>query len=316
MLLPCDWERAEADRLLLHTPSLVAELIKSALVPVINERLAAADSRTAKEAALLELRVVDPASGSGHFLLAAARTIARELARVRNDGNEPSPEGYRQALRDVVRSCLYAVDKNPLAVDLCKVALWIEGYNAGMPLNFLDNHIKWGDSLVGVRDLQVLADGIPDGAYAPVAGDQKAVAASLKKQNKVEREGQLGFWSGIDVPDVQQLAQQFRALGLAEERTPYDVHQRTGLRTAAQPRRYLVRRQGGLRPLDGSLLCSPGQSRSGPHDRHGAKLSPATRGGDGQVVGNAVEALYGTLLPLAAGVPRCLCPRRFRCGAG
>jgi len=272
-------------------PSLVAELIKSALVPVINERLAAADSRTAKEAALLELRVVDPASGSGHFLLAAARTIARELARVRNDGNEPSPEGYRQALRDVVRSCLYAVDKNPLAVDLCKVALWIEGYNAGMPLNFLDNHIKWGDSLVGVRDLQVLADGIPDGAYAPVAGDQNAVAASLKKQNKVEREGQLGFWSGIDVPDVQQLAQQFRALGLAEERTPYDVHQKE--------RAYEQLRSRGGTWYDDKVACDlwtaaffvPLVNRA---------LVPTTGtvrsylqqpgGGDGQVVGNAVEA--------------------------
>jgi len=207
-------------------PSLVAELITSALVPVMTEKLAAAGDWEAKEAALLDLRVVDPASGSGHFLLAAARAIARELARVRLRGDEPSPADYRQALRDVVRSCIYAVDKNPLAVDLCKVALWIEGYNAGMPLSFLDNHIKNGDSLVGVGDLAVLVEGIPDGAYAPVTGDNKAVATSLKKQNKAEREGQLSFWSGIEAPNTAELARHFRALGLAEEPTPYHVHQK------------------------------------------------------------------------------------------
>ena len=61
--------------------------------------------------------------------------------------------------------CLYGVDKNPLAVDLCKVALWLEGHNTGLPLSFLDHRIRCGDSLVGVLDLEVLAEGIPDGAY-------------------------------------------------------------------------------------------------------------------------------------------------------
>ena len=49
-------------------------------------------------------------------------------------------------MRDVVRHCLYAVDRNPLAVDLCKVALWIEGHNTGRPLSFLDHHVKLGDA--------------------------------------------------------------------------------------------------------------------------------------------------------------------------
>jgi len=204
-------------------PSLVAELIKSALVPVMTEKLAAAATWEAKEAALLDLRVVDPASGSGHFLLAAARAIARELARVRLHGDEPSPPEYRQALRDVVRTCIYAVDKNPLAVDLCKVALWIEGYNAGMPLSFLDNHIKWGDSLVGVRDIGVLP-AIPEGAYAPVTGDDRALAGQYRKLNRTAGEQYSVF--GAAGIDLQQHAADFRSLGLAEERTPYQVHQK------------------------------------------------------------------------------------------
>jgi hypothetical protein len=204
-------------------PTLVAELIKSALAPVMNERLAAADTWEAKKAALLNLRVVDPASGSGHFLLAAARTIAREVARVRNEGNEPSPEEYRHALRDVVRMCVYAVDKNPLAVDLCKVALWIEGYNAGLPLSFLDNHIRQGDSLVGVADLDVLPV-IPDGAYAPVAGDDKAWASTLKKRNR-EEEKQLSIFE-TTLPDLHGFAHRFADLNARDDQTPDDVHRK------------------------------------------------------------------------------------------
>ncbi len=117
-------------------PELVRELIEHALVPVMEERLAEARTTEEKEQALLRLRVCDPASGSGHFLLAAARRLARELARIRTGEDEPAPEAYRHALRDVIRQCIYAVDKNPLAVDLCKVALWIEGHEPGLPLGF------------------------------------------------------------------------------------------------------------------------------------------------------------------------------------
>ena len=94
------------------------ELIDSALVPVIEDRLAAAKTPESKEGALLALRVCDPASGSGHFLLAAARRIAHESAKVRTGEEEPGLVQYRAAIRDVVRNCIYAVDKNPLAVNL------------------------------------------------------------------------------------------------------------------------------------------------------------------------------------------------------
>lgn len=157
-------------------PELVRELVKSALEPVIEEQLAKAANRDEKEKALLSLKVCDPASGSGHFMLAAARRIGRELARVRSGEAEPNPTDYRHAVRDVIRRCIYAVDKNPLAVDLCKVALWIEGHEPGLPLSFLDHHVKCGESLVGVFDLKALEAGIPDEAYKAVTGDDKKVA--------------------------------------------------------------------------------------------------------------------------------------------
>jgi hypothetical protein len=69
----------------------------------MEERLAKATTPEAKERALLDLKVVDPAAGSGHFLLAAAWRIGKELARVRTGEPEPAPEAQRAAIRDVVR---------------------------------------------------------------------------------------------------------------------------------------------------------------------------------------------------------------------
>jgi len=71
-----------------------------------------------------------------------------------------------------------------MAVELCKVALWMEAIEPGKPLGFLDAHIQCGDSLVGVFDPQALEAGIPDGAYKPLTGDDKKVCTSLKKTNQ------------------------------------------------------------------------------------------------------------------------------------
>lgn len=171
-------------------PELVNELIQSALVPVIEDRLNSAKTTEQKERALLDIKVCDPACGSGHFLLAAARRLAKELARVRTGEAEPTPEEQRTAMRHVIAHCIYGVDRNPLAVDLCKVALWIEGVAHGKPLSFIDHRIRRGDSLVGVFDLSVLNEGISDQAFNPVAGDDKPLARSLKRKNRDERRGE------------------------------------------------------------------------------------------------------------------------------
>ena len=182
-------------------PQLVAPLIEHALEPVLNERLAAAKTREQKERAVLGLKVCDMAAGSGHFLLAAARRLAKELARVRTDEDEPAPERVREAIRDVISHAIYGVDKNPLAVELCRVALWLESNAEGKPLTFLDHRIRCGDSLVGVFDLGVLGDGIPDEAYEPVAGGDKAAAREAKKRNAIERDASL-----FHAPFAEQLA--------------------------------------------------------------------------------------------------------------
>jgi hypothetical protein len=168
-----------------YTPEdLVRLLILSALLPVIRERVGRATTIEDKAQALLAIRVLDPACGSGHFLLAAARRLALELARILAGDDEPGEDLRRQCLREVVAKCIYGVDKNPMAVELCKVALWIEAIEPGKPLGFLDAHIQCGDSLVGVLDPKVLEKGIPDGAYKPLTGDDKKVCTSLKKKNQ------------------------------------------------------------------------------------------------------------------------------------
>jgi hypothetical protein len=157
-------------------PDLVNELIKSALIPVIEERLQACiGNRDAQLKALLALKVCDPAAGSGHMLLAAARTIAWYMARVQSGDENPGPSIYRTCLRQVIQHCIYAVDFNPDAVELCKLALWLESHNSGKPLSFLDHKIRNGNSLVGVTDLSALTQPLPDEAFNPVTGDDAAI---------------------------------------------------------------------------------------------------------------------------------------------
>ena len=169
-----------------YTPDeLVQELIKSALEPKIAEALKAADPR----AALLALKVIDPASGSGHFLLAAARRIAAEVARLDAESDIPEAQAFRHALREVVAHCIYGVDLNPLAVELCQTALWLETLEPGKPLGFLDHHVRHGNSLVGILDPAIMKEGIPDKAYTALSGDDKSTCTALKKTNK-----QTGRW--------------------------------------------------------------------------------------------------------------------------
>ncbi|WP_323032131.1 Eco57I restriction-modification methylase domain-containing protein [Brachymonas denitrificans] len=169
-----------------YTPdSLVQELIKSALDPVIEQRLAA--NPTNPTEALLAIRVIDPACGSGHFLLAAARRLAEKLAQLRSleGGQEGAiqPQDYRHALREVVARCIYGVDRNPMAIELARMALWLEGYEEGRPLGFLDHHLQVGDALLGLTDLNVLEQGIAKDAFKPLSGDDKDVCKELAKAN-------------------------------------------------------------------------------------------------------------------------------------
>ena len=240
-------------------PELVRELIESALVPVMEARRDAAKTKEEKEWALLSLTICDPAAGSGHFLLAAARRVGRELAIIEP---EPAPETYRAALRDVIRQCLYAVDKNPLAVDLCKVALWIEGHSPGLPLSFLDHRIRCGDSLVGVFDLDVLKAGLPDAAFKQLTGDDKAVCTELRRINRRDRGGELAKFSAEAV--LAELAGEFTALANMPEERAGDVRSKEELYRRLKEGERVARLRNACNAWTAAFFAArgPGQQRT------------------------------------------------------
>lgn len=179
-----------------YTPSSLIDLVlDEALDPLLDEAERAADP----EEALLALKVCDPACGSGHFLVAAARRIAERLATVRTGEIDLTPTDVRDALHDVVGTCIYGVDLNPLAAELAKVSLWLEAMTPGRPLSFLDAHIKVGNALLGTTP-DLLTKGIPDDAFIALTGDDKGVVSGLKRHNKLERD--KGHESLFDVAEA------------------------------------------------------------------------------------------------------------------
>ena len=220
-----------------YTPSaLISRLLDDALDPVIDKAAAKADP----EKALLALKVLDPACGSGHFLIAAAHRIAARLARIREGGTEPSTDMLRVALREVVNRCLYGIDMNPMAVELCKVSLWLEANVAGRPLGFLDHHIACGNSLLGTTP-KLLAAGIPDAAFKALTGDDKKHVSALRKRNKAERKAPDQLLLELDysmAASSARLATEVKRIDAAPEQTAEQVTKK-----AAE---YAAMRAGGL----------------------------------------------------------------------
>lgn len=203
--------------------ALVEFLLDSTLDPLIEKTVA---ENPGNPDALLRLSVIDPACGSGHFILGAARRIAQRLADLRNPGAASIAE-YRHALREVVSHCIYGVDQNELAVELCRVALWIEAVEPGMPLSFLDAKIRNGNSLVGISDLSLLSKGIPDEAFSALDGDDKDVCKFYRSLNKAQRDGatksaQQVQFSFASAP--QELTEAVQALDRMPENTVEEVH--------------------------------------------------------------------------------------------
>jgi hypothetical protein len=180
-----------------YTPtSLIDCLLDSTLDPVLDDATkqaeiaataAGTDGSSAIAEALLSVTVCDPACGSGHFLVAAARRIAKRVAAVREHNPEPTLESLRTALRDVIVRCIYGVDLNPMAVELAKVSLWLEALDPGKALSFLDAHIKCGNALIGATP-RLIDGGIPAGAFKPMEGDNPAFARSLERVNAAKQQ--------------------------------------------------------------------------------------------------------------------------------
>jgi hypothetical protein len=156
-----------------YTPdSLVQELIKSALDPVIEQRIADAPENPTE--ALLAIRVIDPACGSGHFLLAAARRLAEKLAQLR------ATEGEQRKKTSAMLCAKWSAAAFSASTATPWPSNWLAllcGWKAlrKVALCFLDHHLQVGDALFGLIDLKALTQGIAKDAFKPLSGDDKEV---------------------------------------------------------------------------------------------------------------------------------------------
>lgn len=184
------------------------------LDPVLDKTEAEADDPAA---ALLRLSVIDPACGSGHFLLAAARRIATRLARIRADGT-PFFACRWHALRDVARCCIYGSGPQPNGgrTDQGRA---LDRDGGPRPSGWFDAQIRCGDLLLGVFDLEVLEQGIPDAAYKLLTGDDKDVAKHYAQKNKRERAEKGRIAKGFGFDQARDLMRDFEALRAMPEGT-------------------------------------------------------------------------------------------------
>lgn len=221
-----------------YTPEeLVQPLIKHSLEYLIEDRtnpyLQKKATKESTVKSLLNLKIADVACGSGHILLSAARRLSLEIARVQTEEEQPNPMAIRKAMKEVVKNCIYGVDKNPLAVELCKIALWLEAYNPGEPLNFLDHHIKCGDAIVGLAHRSELENGIADEAFKTLPGDDKDIAKTWRDKNVKERKERAAKALQLKAEfekstenSVQEAMTEYKTFSQLPETTPEEIERK------------------------------------------------------------------------------------------
>ena len=242
-----------------YTPQdLVDLIVDQTLEPLIEERLNAFETRANElqrdrrpkaerradlarldpAQAVLDLKVLDPAMGSGHFLVTAVDVLTDAIADLIEfapavAGWLPDDAPYRSPLLDriaairadilrrakdagwtvneqqltdqaivrrlVLKRCIYGVDKNPLTVELAKVSLWLHSFTVGAPLSFLDHHLRCGDSLLGLQVLEAHQDFERLGGLSASSAVAAAEAATTGMQ-RIER------LADADVTEVRQSA--------------------------------------------------------------------------------------------------------------
>ncbi len=188
-----------------YTPDYVVRfIVEKTLEPLLSEITARyADQDEAGQwhvrdaealiAAILDLNVLDPATGSGHFAVDATAYIAEWL---RSLALRPADIGQEDELlywkRQVAGACIYAVDLNPLAVELAKLSMWLTTLARGKPLSFLDHHIRVGNSLVGATLADIRAD---------LDDDSQRLRRVERRQARAAEQGQMSLFDDSQFVD-------------------------------------------------------------------------------------------------------------------
>ncbi len=206
-----------------YTPEwMTSFVVRKTLEPLVRDR-------TADE--ILRIRVLDPSMGSGAFLIQALRFLAeaygRKLGSAAGVEGEAALMNASEHKRRVAESCLYGVDRMPLAVELAKVSVWLETAEAGKPLNFLDHRLRPGNSLVGASIEKNESgwseiDFVPHGALKgwPLEDRERLRAAMRINSAEIDdvRSGQqLLFTSAGTSPILEKLLDERRMLGVPDD---------------------------------------------------------------------------------------------------
>ena len=296
-----------------YTPQELVDLIvDQTLKPLVDERLAAFESRAGElrgdrrpraerraelsrldpAQAVLDLKVLDPAMGSGHFLVSAvdfltdyiadliefapavpdwlddddayhsplldrvAAIRADILQRAAESGwvvNEAQLTDQAIIRRLVLKRCIYGVDKNPLTVELAKVSLWLHSFTVGAPLSFLDHHLRCGDSLVGLRIADARAELQRLNVPMFVASALQGVENAAQGMRQIEQ------LSDADVAEVHQSESLFQAVESATADLRGFLDTLAGLRWHTAGMRVRQRAQFES-PLTETLAANPTQA--------------------------------------------------------
>ena len=253
-----------------YTPQELVDLIvEQTLRPLLDERRAAFEAEPTEAndpaAALLRLKILDPAMGSGHFLITVINWLTTEIEKLLDGGDDsggepsyvspvqaeldqiealrsqPPPAGTQTPARDeleqrraveqqfpapdrqalirrmVLKRCIYGVDKNPLAVELAKVALWLHSFAPPFPLPYLNHRIRAGDSLLGIpipAAADYLAQWSPEGVGSGLFTDLKQLVRSTETPEEqltadlnftIDSVRESARWDGLQIQNRARL---------------------------------------------------------------------------------------------------------------
>lgn len=200
VLQPSDERRKSGSH---YTPrELTQPIVRTTLEPLLK-RLRTPGGRPPTPAAILDLKVCDPALGSGAFLVEACRQLAEALVEAwAVHGSRPAlpvdEDELTLARRMIAQRCLYGVDRNPVALDLAKLSLWLVTLARDHPLTFVDHALRHGDALVGLSRRQIESFHWKPGGQVELAGIKTADAVDeVAKLRRAIRE------AGDDVPEAE-----------------------------------------------------------------------------------------------------------------